>query len=446
MFIVVDIDNAVNYSEDGGNYNYIPNFTGRYVIIGYNYSSSKQLLQEGNFISNPVSDTNNGSKDTPTYVMITSGSQTQNSNNNITGYASASNSYTNFIIVVTHLIGTSVSGGTTDSPGYLAFGWKPTFSAATNSNVILSVNNTTSNQLDLYGSLSISRDLNITGNINLNKATISTANITTLNASSDATFNGNVTIGGRLYIGANSIYANSIMGGTLSTTSDLSLNTRLFVGADASLNANLYVKGNVKFDGTVNFSANTITTDSIQMGVNNYFGMFQYQYSGKTLYDLDSNRFLITRYVVDSETRNVLYSNTALTINGNITSMYDMSINGNLSVGNNISITGRSTATSFTTASDYRIKANVQSLLDTSFTVDLLKPVTYINTKLNVQDIGFIAHEVQEQIPFLVTGEKDGEEFQSLNYTAIIGILTKEIQELKREMKEVKTELALLKK
>jgi hypothetical protein len=174
--------------------------------------------------------------------------------------------------------------------------------------------------------------------------------------------------------------------------------------------------------------------------------MFQYQYTGKTLYDLDSNRFLITRYVVDSEARNVIYSNTALTINGNITSMYDMSINGNLSVGNNISITGRSTATSFTTASDYRIKANVQSLLDTSFTVDLLKPVTYINTKLNVQDIGFIAHEVQEQIPFLVTGEKDGEELQSLNYTAIIGILTKEIQELKREMKEVKTELALLKK
>jgi hypothetical protein len=126
--------------------------------------------------------------------------------------------------------------------------------------------------------------------------------------------------------------------------------------------------------------------------------------------------------------------------------MYDMSVNGNLSVGNNISISGRSTATSFTTASDYRIKANVQSLLDTSFTVDLLKPVTYVNKKLNIQDIGFIAHEVQEQMPFLVTGEKDGQEFQSLNYTAIIGILTKEIQELKREMKEVKTELALLKK
>jgi hypothetical protein len=235
------------------------------------------------------------------------------------------------------------------------------------------------------------------------------------------------------------------MGGTLSTTSDLSINTRLFVfndvsfngnlyvEYDTSLNGNLYVKGNVNFDGSVNYTANSISTDSIQMGVNNYFGMFQYQYSGKTLYDLDSNRFLITRYVVDSETRNVLYSNTALTINGNITTIYDMSVNRNLYVGGNMSLSGRSTATSFTTASDYRIKANVQSLLDTSFNVDLLKPVTYINKKLNIQDIGFIAHEVQEQMPFLVTGEKDGEEFQSLNYTAIIGILTKEVQELKQE-------------
>jgi hypothetical protein len=220
----------------------------------------------------------------------------------------------------------------------------------------------------------------------------------------------------------------------------------LFVGPDVSFNANLYVKGNVKIDGSVSFAANSISTDSIQMGVNNNFGMFQYNYTGQTLYDFDSNRFLISRYIYNYETKNVIYSNTDLTINGNITSLQDMSVNRNLSIGGNMLIAGRSTATNFTTASDYRIKANVQSLIDTSFTVDLLKPVTYINKKLNIQDIGFIAHEVQEQIPFLVTGEKDGEEFQSLNYTAIIGILTKEIQVLKREMKEMRTELALLKK
>jgi hypothetical protein len=170
------------------------------------------------------------------------------------------------------------------------------------------------------------------------------------------------------------------------------------------------------------------------MGVNNYFGMFQYEYIAQTLYDLDEYNFLITRYNVNSnETHNVIYSNTDLTIKGNITSLQDISVNGNLYVGNNISISGRSSATSFETESDYRIKANVQSLIDTSFTVDLLKPVTYINKKLNRQDIGFIAHEVQEHIPFLVRGNKDDNELQSINYNGIIGLLTKEIQELKKQ-------------
>jgi flagellar biosynthesis chaperone FliJ len=50
--------------------------------------------------------------------------------------------------------------------------------------------------------------------------------------------------------------------------------------------------------------------------------------------------------------------------------------------------------------------------------------------------IGFIAHEVQEFYPFLVNGNKDGPNTQSINYTGFIGILTKEIQELKKKVLE----------
>jgi hypothetical protein len=135
----------------------------------------------------------------------------------------------------------------------------------------------------------------------------------------------------------------------------------------------------------------------------------------------------------DSTLNGNLFVNYDVSLNSRLFVLGDTSLNGNLSIGGNISINGRSTATAFDTESDYRIKANVQSLIDTSFTVDLLNPITYINKKLNRQDIGFIAHEVQEQIPLLVTGEKDGEEYQSVNYTGIIGILTKEIQELKKQ-------------
>ena len=56
-----------------------------------------------------------------------------------------------------------------------------------------------------------------------------------------------------------------------------------------------------------------------------------------------------------------------------------------------------------------------------------MRPVTYNNISLDKQDIGLIAHELQEIYPFLVNGEKDGENFQSVNYTGLIGILIKEI-------------------
>jgi hypothetical protein len=43
--------------------------------------------------------------------------------------------------------------------------------------------------------------------------------------------------------------------------------------------------------------------------------------------------------------------------------------------------------------------------------------------------------------PFLVTGEKDGENLQSVNYNGIIGILIKEIQDLKKDVKIIKEEI-----
>jgi hypothetical protein len=195
------------------------------------------------------------------------------------------------------------------------------------------------------------------------------------------------------------------------------------------------VYGNLTYGGRLYLAANSISADNIISGINNKFGTFQYIYQSPTLYDIDpATNFLITRYnVPNTETHFVLFSQSDVTINGNIIGNLDCSINGNLSIGNDLLVNGRTSATAFDIESDYRIKANVKSLLDTSFTVDLLKPVTYINKKLNTQDIGFIAHEVQEQIPFLVNGEKDGNNLQRINYNGIIGLLTKEIQELKKE-------------
>jgi hypothetical protein len=101
-----------------------------------------------------------------------------------------------------------------------------------------------------------------------------------------------------------------------------------------------------------------------------------------------------------------------------------------------LDVSGNVNATSYNSPSDYRIKKDVVTL-DETFTVDKLRPVTYNNTKLDKQDIGLIAHELQEVYPFLVNGEKDGENLQSVNYTGLIAILIKEIKELKERVKKL---------
>jgi hypothetical protein len=94
--------------------------------------------------------------------------------------------------------------------------------------------------------------------------------------------------------------------------------------------------------------------------------------------------------------------------------------------------TGTVTALNITAFSDYRVKTDVQPIQPSS-TVDNLKPVTYI--KNSKQEFGFLAHELQTVYPDLVYGEKDGEQMQSVNYTGLIALLTKEIQDLKARVK-----------
>ena len=105
-----------------------------------------------------------------------------------------------------------------------------------------------------------------------------------------------------------------------------------------------------------------------------------------------------------------------------------------------IVLTGAVSGTSFSTTSDYRIKTDVISLSD-SFTIDNLNPITYFNLNTKKQDIGLIAHEVQEWYPCLVNGEKDGDTMQSVNYTGLIPVLIKEIQMLKERIKTIEEKI-----
>ena len=128
------------------------------------------------------------------------------------------------------------------------------------------------------------------------------------------------------------------------------------------------------------------------------------------------------------------------------TSLYPTSTAYNVGIGKTnpivaLDVSGNVSANVYNTTSDYRIKENAVTL-DETFSVDNLRPVTYTNLNSQKQDIGLIAHELQEVYPFLVTGEKDGQEMQTVNYTGLIGVLIKEIQDLKHDVAQLKQQIS----
>ncbi len=155
----------------------------------------------------------------------------------------------------------------------------------------------------------------------------------------------------------------------------------------------------------------------------------RYGTDDKTYLDYGSGGFQIRCGGVEKV---FMKSNGTVGINTtNPSDSYKLDVNGNVN------------ATSYNASSDYRIKENVMPL-DLTFNVDVLKPVSYVlkDDKDAKLQIGFIAHEVQEFYPFLVNGNKDGPNTQSINYNGFIGILTKEIKDLKKKASDQKMQIS----
>lgn len=107
-----------------------------------------------------------------------------------------------------------------------------------------------------------------------------------------------------------------------------------------------------------------------------------------------------------------------------------------LDISGNTNCSGTIQSKEIVITSDYRLKTNIKTL-DESFVVDQLRPVVYTKNNQSKKEIGFIAHELQEHYPDSVSGSKDGEVMQHVNYNHIIGILVNEIQMLKKRVSKL---------
>jgi hypothetical protein len=99
-----------------------------------------------------------------------------------------------------------------------------------------------------------------------------------------------------------------------------------------------------------------------------------------------------------------------------------------------------SSATSYNTSSDYRLKEIDGPIANSGAYIDALKPVQGSWKADGSRFIGLLAHEVQEvsETP-IATGEKDGEEMQGMDYSApeLIANLIAEVQSLRARVAQL---------
>jgi hypothetical protein len=103
------------------------------------------------------------------------------------------------------------------------------------------------------------------------------------------------------------------------------------------------------------------------------------------------------------------------------------------------------TGTTYDTGSDYRLKENITPIENGLDRLNNLNPVKFNWKSDGTSSEGFIAHEVQEIFSDAVSGEKDAEMMQGMDYGRITPLLVKAIQEQQEQIEQLKTEIQTLK-
>jgi hypothetical protein len=132
------------------------------------------------------------------------------------------------------------------------------------------------------------------------------------------------------------------------------------------------------------------------------------------------------------------------------TSTYDAArfMNSSSTVVGSISVS--TTATTYSTSSDYRLKENIAPMTGALAKVQALKPCTYTWKENGTNGEGFIAHELQEVCPYAVTGEKDAVDadgnpkYQGIDTSFLVATLTAALQEQQAIINDLKARIETL--
>ena len=113
-----------------------------------------------------------------------------------------------------------------------------------------------------------------------------------------------------------------------------------------------------------------------------------------------------------------------------------------------VKTSGTINANNVTLTSDLRLKSNISPLANSLATVMQLNPVHYLkkgtlaSTGYTREENGFIAQEIQKILPFIVTEGTDENKLLSVDYTSLIPMLTKAIQEQQKQIEDQNAKIA----
>jgi len=112
---------------------------------------------------------------------------------------------------------------------------------------------------------------------------------------------------------------------------------------------------------------------------------------------------------------------------------------GNSTIG---SISSTNAGTAYNTTSDYRLKEDLKEVSG----LDKISAIKVYDFKWKSNDNrmdGILAHELQQVLPYAVIGEKDAEQMQGVDYSKLVPILVKGMQEQQCTINALKTCLGI---
>ena len=137
---------------------------------------------------------------------------------------------------------------------------------------------------------------------------------------------------------------------------------------------------------------------------------------------------------------NNLSNATAIGYQANVTASNTIQL-GNGAI-TNVNTSGSITAAGTTYTSDLRLKRNIKPISNSIDEILKLNPVSYDkkqnlnSSEYSIKENGFIAQELRKVFPDLVKEGTDKDKLLSVNYTALIPVLTKSIQEQQMQIDE----------